>query len=134
MRERTEQYIPRGLVRSEERKNKMGGSDDIFIGNIKDVKSLVPAIQGIDALIILTSALPKIKPKPGFIPSKGERAENYVREDGSFDEMPECYFEDGGSPEEVCFSKQIFFITLCLLFNDFQSLDQLIIFFFGNVG
>ncbi|OVA17840.1 hypothetical protein BVC80_1835g232 [Macleaya cordata] len=99
LRERAMRYIPRGLVRSEERKKKIGGSDDVFIGDITDAKTIIPAIQGIDALIILTSAVPKIK--HGFIPTKGERVENYIGEDGSFDEMPETYFENGCYPEQV---------------------------------
>ncbi|KAK7831078.1 uncharacterized protein CFP56_027647 [Quercus suber] len=46
------------------------GVDDVFVGDIRDAGSLVPAIQGIDALVILTSAVPKMK--PGFDPSKVE--------------------------------------------------------------
>nr|GMC90042.1 Sanguinarine reductase [Ipomoea batatas] len=60
LRENSDKYIARGLVRSEESK-------------------------GIDALIILTSAVPKMK--PGVDPSKGDK--------------PEFYFEDGLSPEQV---------------------------------
>ena len=45
----------------------------------------MPAIQGIDALVILTSTVPQIK--PGFDPTKGQRAE--------------FYFDDGAYPEQV---------------------------------
>ncbi|XP_010920552.1 uncharacterized protein At5g02240 [Elaeis guineensis] len=85
LKERTDQFIARGLVRTEDSKNKIGGANDVFVGDIRDAESIVPAVQGIDALIILTSAVPKMK--PGFDPSKGER--------------PEFYFEDGSYPEQV---------------------------------
>ncbi|XP_077238990.1 uncharacterized protein At2g37660, chloroplastic-like [Tasmannia lanceolata] len=85
LKERVDQFVVRGLVRTEESKEKLGGVDDVFVGDIRDAESIVPAIQGIDALIILTSAVPKMK--PGFDPSKGGR--------------PEFYFEDGAYPEQV---------------------------------
>ncbi|KAL3358005.1 hypothetical protein AABB24_015239 [Solanum stoloniferum] len=85
LKERSENYTARGLVRTEESKQKIGGADDVYIGDIRNTESLVPAIQGIDALVILTSAVPKMK--PGFDPTKGGR--------------PEFYFEDGANPEQV---------------------------------
>ncbi|KAE9603348.1 hypothetical protein Lal_00008318 [Lupinus albus] len=85
LKENPTQYVARGLVRSEESKQKIGGADDIFVGDIRDAASIVPAIQGIDTLIILTSAVPLIK--PGFDPTKGGR--------------PEFYFDDGAYPEQV---------------------------------
>ncbi|OIW07483.1 hypothetical protein TanjilG_14429 [Lupinus angustifolius] len=85
LKERSDQYVARGLVRTEESKQKIGSADDVFVGDIRDSASLVPAIEGIDALIILTSGVPQIK--PGFDPTKGQR--------------PEFYFEDGAYPEQV---------------------------------
>ncbi|XP_008785605.2 uncharacterized protein At2g37660, chloroplastic [Phoenix dactylifera] len=85
LKEGTDQFIVRGLVRTQESKEKIGGADDIFVADIRDAASIVPAVQGIDALIILTSAVPKMK--PGLDPSKGGR--------------PEFYFEDGLYPEQV---------------------------------
>ncbi|GMP50821.1 hypothetical protein CsSME_00017284 [Camellia sinensis var. sinensis] len=85
LKERTDQYDTRGLVRREESKEKIGGADDVFVGDVRDVESIIPAIQGIDSLIILTSAAPKMK--PGFDLGKGGR--------------PEFYFEDGLYPEQV---------------------------------
>ncbi|CAH9060907.1 unnamed protein product [Cuscuta europaea] len=85
LRENSEEYIARGLVRNEESKGSIGGGDDVYIGDIRNPESLVAAIQGIDALIILTSAVPKMK--PGFDITKGER--------------PEFYFEEGSYPEQV---------------------------------
>ncbi|XP_042475719.1 uncharacterized protein At5g02240-like isoform X2 [Macadamia integrifolia] len=80
-----DKYVAKGLVRSEESKEKIGGADDVFIGDIRDADSIIPAFQGIDALIILSSSVPKMK--PGFDPSKGGR--------------PEFYYEDGAYPEQV---------------------------------
>ncbi|MED6180447.1 hypothetical protein PIB30_010376 [Stylosanthes scabra] len=85
LKERPNEYVARGLVRTEESKQKIGGADDVFVGDIRDADSIVPAIQGVDALIILTSAVPQMK--PGFDPTKGQR--------------PEFYFEDGAYPEQV---------------------------------
>ncbi|XP_042946925.1 uncharacterized protein At5g02240-like isoform X2 [Carya illinoinensis] len=85
LKERSGQYVARGLVRTEESKGKIGGADDVFVGDIRDGSTIVAAILGIDALVILTSAVPKMK--PGFDPTKGER--------------PEFYFEDGAYPEQV---------------------------------
>ncbi|KAG8374338.1 hypothetical protein BUALT_Bualt11G0121300 [Buddleja alternifolia] len=85
LKERSDQYTARGLVRTVESKEKIGGEDDVYIGDIRNSESILSAIQGIDALIILTSAVPKMK--PGFDPSTGGR--------------PEFYFEDGAFPEQV---------------------------------
>ncbi|CAH9130559.1 unnamed protein product [Cuscuta epithymum] len=85
LRESSEEYIARGLVRNEESKESIGGGDDVYIGDIRNPESLVAAIQGVDALIILTSAVPKMK--PGFDITKGEK--------------PEFYFEEGSYPEQV---------------------------------
>ncbi|KAK1359733.1 hypothetical protein POM88_039040 [Heracleum sosnowskyi] len=85
LKEKSDEYIGRGLVRTEESKEKIGGADDVFVGDIRDADSIVPAIQGIDFLVILTSGVPKMK--PGFDPSQGGR--------------PEFYFEEGAYPEQV---------------------------------
>lgn len=73
------------MVRTQESKEKIGGDDDVYVGDITKPDSIVSAVQGIDALVILTSAVPKMK--PGFDPSQGGR--------------PEFYFEEGGTPEQV---------------------------------
>ncbi|KAI5021079.1 hypothetical protein ZWY2020_054489 [Hordeum vulgare] len=85
LKERADQFVARGLVRTPDSKSKIDGGDDVFIGDIRDTGSIAPAIDGIDALIILTSGVPKMK--PGFDPSKGGR--------------PEFYFEEGSDPEQV---------------------------------
>lgn len=85
LKERGNQFIAKGLVRSEESKAKIGGAADVYIGDITKPETLSLAFADIDALVIITSAVPKMK--PGFDPSKGGR--------------PEFYFEDGGFPEQV---------------------------------
>lgn len=101
LRENSDKYIARGLVRSEESKAKIGSADDIYIGDIRNAESIVPAFQGIDALIILTSAVPKMK--PGVDPSKGDK--------------PEFYFEDGLSPEQVSFTVELVLsLYFCFIF------------------
>ncbi|KAG7027340.1 putative protein, chloroplastic, partial [Cucurbita argyrosperma subsp. argyrosperma] len=61
LKERSDEYVARGLVRTEESKQSIGGADDLFIGDIRNADTLGPAIQGIDALIILTSAAAGVK-------------------------------------------------------------------------
>lgn len=85
LKERSGQYVARGLVRTQESKQSIGGADDLYVGDVRDEASILPAFQGIDALIILTSAVPKMK--PGFDPTAGGR--------------PEFYFDEGAYPEQV---------------------------------
>uniref|UniRef100_A0ACD6A6X0 Uncharacterized protein n=1 Tax=Avena sativa TaxID=4498 RepID=A0ACD6A6X0_AVESA len=85
LKERSDQFAARGLVRTEESKQKIGGADDVYVADIREADHLAPAVQGVDALVILTSASPKMK--PGFDPTKGGR--------------PEFYYEDGAYPEQV---------------------------------
>ena len=85
LKERSQQFVTRGLVRTPESKEKIGGGDDVYVGDIRDESTIIPAMRGIDQLIILTSAVPLMK--PGFDPTKGGR--------------PEFYFEDGAYPEQV---------------------------------
>ncbi|KAL8214944.1 hypothetical protein R6Q57_004393 [Mikania cordata] len=85
LKERSGEYVARGLVRTEESKLKIGGEDDVLIGDIRNPESVDPVVQGVDALVILTSAVPKMK--PGFDPAKGGR--------------PEFYFEEESYPEQV---------------------------------
>jgi len=79
-----EKFTARGMVRSEESKAKVGG-ENVFVGDVTNADSLKPAFEGIDALVITTSAVPKMK--PGFDPSKGGR--------------PEFFYEENGYPEQV---------------------------------
>ncbi|KMZ57198.1 Uncharacterized protein, chloroplastic [Zostera marina] len=85
LKELTDEFVGRGLVRRQESKEKIGGGDDVFVGDITDAESIIPSIEGVNTMIILTSSVPTMK--PGFDPSKGGR--------------PEFYFPDGCYPEQV---------------------------------
>ncbi|CAN0290128.1 unnamed protein product, partial [Discosporangium mesarthrocarpum] len=56
----------RGLVRSEKSKSKLEklglASEDILIADVTDPPTLATAMEGIDAVILCTSAVPKIYP------------------------------------------------------------------------
>ncbi|KAL2458439.1 Uncharacterized protein Fot_55709 [Forsythia ovata] len=76
-------------IREEELKQYYGSKSEktlimVIKGQIYDVlqsgtaESIAPAIQCIDALIILTNAVPKMKPE--FDPAKGSRPEFYFKE------------------------------------------------------
>lgn len=99
LKERSDQFVARGLVRTKESKEKIGGEDEVFIGDIRDPAAIAPAVQGIDALVILTSAVPLMK--PGFDPSKGGR--------------PEFYFEDGAYPEQVTTTTKCVLVDFSIL-------------------
>lgn len=103
--------MARGLVRTEESKQKIGAADDVFVGDIRDAETLVPAIQGIDALIILTSGVPLMK--PGFDPTQGNR--------------PEFYFDDGAYPEQVLLGfvwiNMLINCSLCWYINSNKSIQ-----------
>ena len=84
LRQRPEQFQAIGFARSQEKVIEMFGSiDDFYLGDIKDYSSLESAIAGCDTLVILTSAIPKMKapPQPG--------------------QRPEFYFAPEEFPEEV---------------------------------
>ncbi|KAI3989845.1 hypothetical protein MKX01_040815 [Papaver californicum] len=79
LKERSAKLVVRGLVRSEGSKKKLGGGNEIYIGDVMKPESLEPAMKGVDALIILTNLI-----------------------DGSFQgSIPEFYFEEGQYPEQV---------------------------------
>ncbi|RZC67883.1 hypothetical protein C5167_011568 [Papaver somniferum] len=101
LKERSDKFVVRGLVRSEASKQRLGGGDEIFLGDVMDKKSLETAMQGIDALIILTSAVPKVV--PGSYPgADGKRAEDVFGESFDFNgPMPEFYYEEGQFPEQI---------------------------------
>ncbi|GJP30686.1 hypothetical protein CLOM_g4540 [Closterium sp. NIES-68] len=84
------EFTARGMVRSGASKETLAGSvpgADIVVADIikPTDKAFASAFDGVKALIIVTSAVPKMK--PGFDPSSGQR--------------PEFYFEEGGEPEKV---------------------------------
>lgn len=73
-----------GFARSQSKvKELFGSTDGFFIGDIKDQSSLESALKGCSALVILTSAIPKMKTPP----SPGER--------------PQFEYEPDAMPETV---------------------------------
>ena len=84
LRDEPDKFEAVGFARSHSKVEELFGSTEGFvIGDIKDKSTLNSAISGCDALVILTSAVPKMT-KP---PSQGQR--------------PEFEFAPGGLPEEV---------------------------------
>ncbi|MGB8700428.1 MAG: SDR family oxidoreductase [Thermosynechococcaceae cyanobacterium] len=84
LRQLEELFIPRGFARSELKVKELFGTTQGFcFGDVRDRASLDRAIAGCQALVILTSAVPKMvaPPQPG--------------------ERPEFGFDPGGLPEEV---------------------------------
>lgn len=79
-----------GFARSREKiKDLFGSEDSFFFGDIKDKNTLTRALTGCQALVILTSATPKMKAPPK---QPGER--------------PEFEYPLGGTPEEVDYQGQ----------------------------
>ena len=84
LRQCADEFQTIGLARSEAKfKELFGTTDGFFAGNITDKLTLKPAFEGCQALVIVTSAVPKMKAPP----KEGER--------------PKFEFEPGGMPEEV---------------------------------
>lgn len=79
----------RGFARSPEKVRELFGStQEFYFGDIKDRKSLEPALEGCQGLVILTSASPKMvaPPQPG--------------------ERPQFEYESDGTPEIVDYQGQ----------------------------
>lgn len=82
LRELSDEFSAMGFARSPEKVAQLFGSTDgFYFGDIQDKSSLESALQGCDALVILTSAVPKMKAPP----AAGERPVFEFDEDG----MPE---------------------------------------------
>ncbi|MCG8366047.1 MAG: SDR family oxidoreductase [Pseudanabaenales cyanobacterium] len=84
LRQQVNEFEAVGFARSKSKAQELFGTNEgFFFGDIQDPLSLEAAITGCQALVILTSAKPKMKAPPKL----GER--------------PEFEFELGGMPEEV---------------------------------
>ena len=84
LRQQKDEFEAIGFARSRAKAQEQFGSiEGFFFGDIQDRVSLDMAIEGCQALVILTSAVPKMKAPP----ARGER--------------PEFKFELRGMPEEV---------------------------------
>ncbi|KAK6140255.1 hypothetical protein DH2020_026053 [Rehmannia glutinosa] len=59
LKERSDQYTARGLVRTQESKEKIGGEDDVYVGDIRNVESIVSPIQakaaGVKQIVLVGS-------------------------------------------------------------------------------
>jgi uncharacterized protein YbjT (DUF2867 family) len=90
LRQRPEQFIGQGFARSEQKAKDIFGTTEGFVfGDIRDPKSLKIALEGCDALVILTSAVPQMIAPP----SPGQR--------------PEFTFPDGEMPEQIDYQGQL---------------------------
>ena len=71
LRQQSTRFQAIGLARSQKKvKELFGSTEGFFIGDITEQSSLEPALKGCSALVILTSAVPKMKapPLPGERP------------------------------------------------------------------
>jgi uncharacterized protein YbjT (DUF2867 family) len=90
LRQRGDTFAAIGFARSPQKAEELFGSTTAFyFGDIKDRSSLQPAMEEVDALVILTSAKPQMKapPQPG--------------------ERPEFEFAPGETPEAVDYQGQV---------------------------
>jgi len=79
-----------GFARSDAKiKEIFGSSEGFYLGDIRDKKSLEPAIQNCQALIIVTSAVPQIKQSP----KEGE--------------PPEFMYPENATPEIIDYQGQV---------------------------
>ena len=90
LRQRTEEFEAFGFARNEAKVLELFGStENFFVGDIKDLSSVSQAMTGINALVILTSAIPIMKAPPS---KPGER--------------PVFEYAPGEMPEEVDYNGQ----------------------------
>lgn len=83
-------FTARGFARSPQKaEERFGTTAGFYFGDIKNPADLAPAVEGCDALVILTSAVPQMKapPQPG--------------------QRPEFTYPAGGWPEQVDFQGQV---------------------------
>ena len=83
-------FAARGFARSPQKaEERFGITEGFYFGDIKDPQDLATALEGCDALVILTSAIPQMKtpPQPG--------------------QRPEFTYPDGGWPEQVDYHGQV---------------------------
>ncbi|MGC9505214.1 SDR family oxidoreductase [Baaleninema sp.] len=90
LRDRSEEFEAIALARSPEKaQDRFGTTDGFIFGDIRNPSDLDEALQGCQALVILTSAVPQ----PLSPPQPGER--------------PDMGFAPGGTPEEVDYRGQL---------------------------
>ncbi|HEY9651426.1 MAG TPA: SDR family oxidoreductase [Coleofasciculaceae cyanobacterium] len=82
LQQHSNQFIVRGFARSREKAEQLfGTTEGFYFGDIRDSSALTSALDGCQALVILTSAVPQMK----GIPQPGQRPEFTF----PADEMPE---------------------------------------------
>ncbi|HEY9598226.1 MAG TPA: SDR family oxidoreductase [Cyanophyceae cyanobacterium] len=82
LQQHSNQFIVRGFARSREKVEQLfGTTEGFYFGDIRDSSALTSALDGCQALVILTSAVPQMK----GIPQPGQRPEFTF----PADEMPE---------------------------------------------
>lgn len=83
LQQRPDRFIVRGFARSREKVEQLFNTvEGFYFGDIRDSSNLAPALEGCQALAIVTSAIPQMK----GIPQPGQRPEFTF----SPDEMPEA--------------------------------------------
>jgi uncharacterized protein YbjT (DUF2867 family) len=90
LQQRPEQFSVKGFARSPEKvKQQFGATEPFFFGDIRRPEDLTPALEGCQALVILTSAVPQMKgtPQPG--------------------QRPEMTFAEGEMPEVIDYQGQL---------------------------
>ncbi len=90
LQQKPEQFIPKGFARSEAKVRAVFGTmKQFYLGDLSNPPSLKIALDGCDALVILTSATPQMKapPEPG--------------------QRPEFIYAEGGTPEQIDYQGQI---------------------------
>lgn len=89
LRQHPEEFTVVGLARSDDKvKQLFGSTEGFFLGDIRDKSILTAAMKDCQALVILTSAIPKMKAPP----VQGQR--------------PEFEFAEGEMPEEIDWNGQ----------------------------
>lgn len=90
LQQRPAQFAVRGFARSREKVQELfGTTDGFFFGDIRDQKALTEALEGCQALVILSSAVPQMK----GVPQPGQR--------------PEFTFAPGEMPEAIDYQGQM---------------------------
>jgi uncharacterized protein YbjT (DUF2867 family) len=90
LQQRPDQFVARGFARSKAKvKELFATTEGFYLGDISDPDRLNVALEGCDALVILTSAVPQMKapPEPG--------------------QRPEFTYAAGGTPEQVDYQGQL---------------------------
>jgi uncharacterized protein YbjT (DUF2867 family) len=90
LRQNSNDWEAYGFARSQTKAEEIFGSTEgLYFGDIREKNTLEPALKGCDALIIVTSATPKMKAPP----AEGER--------------PEFYYPDEATPKIIDYQGQV---------------------------